>query len=301
MSSESNSAKIFIHGTGAVSPAGWGTKPLFDALASGTPLPIKEIPRPGMNSLLRVRQAPAPTPRPSWLAHERLRRTSPITQYAVAAALEALGTDAAHVTNGSLRLGVIVTVMSGCVNYSRRFYDETLRDPATASPLVFPETVFNAPASHIAALLGTTAIDYTLVGDPGTFVQGLALAADWLSRDEVDGCLVIGAEEIDWLTSHAFRLFHRNIVLSDGAGAVIFGKNRLQNTPSNSPSSPTRIFSLPNNREPMPSAVCEINFPSTKHGGACGRPSKSPALRRSGSTCLERLVGPTHFPEKNSR
>ena len=23
-----------------------------------------------------------------------------------------------------------MTVMSGCVNYSRRFYDETLRDPA---------------------------------------------------------------------------------------------------------------------------------------------------------------------------
>ena len=70
--------------------------------------------------------------------------------------------------------------MSGSVNYSRRFYDETLKDPATASPLVFPETVFNAPASHLAALLGTTAINYTLVGDPGTFLQGIALAADWL-------------------------------------------------------------------------------------------------------------------------
>jgi hypothetical protein len=89
---------------------------------------------------------------------------------------------------------------------------------------VFPETVFNAPSSHIAALLGTTAINYTLVGDPGTFVQGLALAADWLARGEIDGCLVVGAEEIDWLTSHAFRLFHRDIVLSEGAGAVYLRK-----------------------------------------------------------------------------
>jgi len=216
--------EIFVHGTGAVSPAGWGTKPLFDVIASGVPLPIKEIPRPGTNKTLRVRQVPAPNPRPPWLTHARLRRTSPITQYAVAAALEALGADAAKVSDGSLRLGVIVTVMSGCVNYSRRFYDETLRDPATASPLVFPETVFNAPSSHIAALLGTNAINYTLVGDPGTYVQGLALAADWLSRDEVDGCLVIGAEELDWLTSNAFRLFHRNIILGDGAGAVYLRK-----------------------------------------------------------------------------
>jgi 3-oxoacyl-(acyl-carrier-protein) synthase len=214
------STDIFIHGTGAVSPAGWGKKPLLDAIAAGTPVPIKELPRPSTNTSLRVRQVPPPNPRPPWFAHARLRRTSPITQYIVAAALEAVGPDAARVTEGSLRLGVIVSVMSGCVNYSRRFYDETLRDPATASPLVFPETVFNAPGSHIAALLGTNAINYTLVGDPGTFLQALALAADWLTGGEVDGCLVVGAEEIDWLTSHAFRLFHRDIILSEGAGAV---------------------------------------------------------------------------------
>jgi 3-oxoacyl-(acyl-carrier-protein) synthase len=217
---------IEIRGTGVVSCAGWGLKPLLDAMAAGTPLPIKEIPRPGTGQSLRVRQVPTPVPRPPWLAHARLRRTSPITQYIVAAALEAIGADAAAIADGTLRLGVIVTVMSGCVNYSRRFYDEALRDPATASPLVFPETVFNAPASHLAALLGSNAINYTLVGDPGTFAQGLALAADWLARGDVDGCVLVGAEEIDWLTSHAFRLFHRNIVLSDGAGAVYL-RNRI--------------------------------------------------------------------------
>ncbi len=214
------STDIFVHGTGAVSPAGWGKKPLLDAIANGIPLAPRELPRPNAKESLRVRQVPPPNPRPPWFAHARLRRTSPITQYIVAASLEAIGADAARVTDGSLRLGVIVSVMSGCVNYSRRFYDETLRDPATASPLVFPETVFNAPGSHIAALLGTNAINYTLVGDPGTFLQAMALAADWLTRGDVDGCLVVGAEEIDWLTSHAFRLFHRDIVLSDGAGAV---------------------------------------------------------------------------------
>jgi len=211
---------VIVCGTGAVSPAGWGVKPLVEAVANQAALPLKEIPRPGTGTLLRVRQVPALNPRPPWLAHARLRRTSPITQYSVAAALEALGADAAAVREGALKLGVIVAVMSGCVNYSRRFYDETLRDPATASPLVFPETVFNAPSSHVAALLGTEAINYTIVGDPGTFVQGLALAADWLLTGAVDACLVVGAEEIDWTTSHAFQLFSRQIVLSDGAGAL---------------------------------------------------------------------------------
>jgi hypothetical protein len=214
------STSIFVRGSGAVSPAGWGVAPLVQAIEAETPMAVRELLQPETSNVLRVRQVPAPNPRPPWLANARLRRTSPITQYSVAAAFEALGADSALVGNGALKLGVIACVMSGCVNYSRRFYDETLRDPATASPLVFPETVFNAPSSHIAAVLGTQAINYTLVGDPGTFVQGLALAADWLLAGMVDGCIVVGAEEIDWITSHAFRLFNRDVILSDGAGAL---------------------------------------------------------------------------------
>lgn len=228
-----------------MSPAGWGVEPLRQAVErgqqagkpagqqasspaglpacrpAGVPLlPVKELARPGWTKPLLVRAVPPPNPRPAFFGHARLRRSSPISQYAVAAALEALGDDVAKVNDGSLRLGIVVCVMSGCVNYSRRFYDEVLREPSTASPLVFPETVFNAPGSHLAALLGTNAINYTLVGDPGTFVQGLALGAQWLDVGLVDGCLVVGAEEVDWVTADAFRLFTRRLVLSEGAGAI---------------------------------------------------------------------------------
>ncbi|HXT11447.1 MAG TPA: hypothetical protein VN873_07770 [Candidatus Angelobacter sp.] len=235
---------IFVCGTGAVSPAGWGMNVFREALQSsphvensGTgvspvrietygqdaratiEIPAKELARPG-NAPLRVRQVPPPNPRPPFLTHARLRRTSPIAHYAVSAALEALGEDASQVSSGAVRLGVVYCALSGCVNYSRRFYDEVLKDPATASPLVFPETVYNSPASHLAALVGTIGINYTLVGDPGTFVQGLVLAADWLTDKRVDACLVIGAEEMDWLTAGAYRLFERKIIYADGAGAI---------------------------------------------------------------------------------
>ncbi len=213
-------SRIFVHGIGAVSPAGWGVAPLREAVLGKKTIEDRELARPGWTKPLRARQVPAPATRPAFLAHARFRRTSPISQFAVAAALEALGDDAASVSSGALRLGIVLCVMSGCVNYSRRFYDEVLKEPAMASPLIFPETVFNAPSSHLAALLGTTAINYTLVGDPGTFLQGLALAGDWLNQKQVDGCLVIGAEEMDWVTTDAFRLFARRIVLSEGAGAV---------------------------------------------------------------------------------
>src|SRR5262245_56472854 len=137
-------SRIFVHGVGAVSPAGWGVEPLRHAIAANEPLPVAALARPGRNCSLRVRQVLSPSPRPSFLSHPRLRRTSAITQYGVAAALEAIGADAARAQAGTLQLGIVFAVMSGSVNYSQRFYDETLRDPATASPLVFPETVFNA-------------------------------------------------------------------------------------------------------------------------------------------------------------
>ncbi|HLP78341.1 MAG TPA: hypothetical protein VK327_15655, partial [Candidatus Paceibacterota bacterium] len=210
---------IYIQGIGAVSPAGWGIAPFRDALNRREPIPVKALVRPGWHEPLYVRQTPVAVPRPTFLAHARLRRTSPIAQYVVSAALEALGSDAGKFSGG-LRLGIVFCAMSGCVNYSRRFYDEVLKEPATASPLLFPETVYNSPASHLAALLGTTSINYTIVGDPGTFLQGIVLASDWLDQGRVDGCLVVGAEEMDWLTADAARLFDRNAIIADGAGAL---------------------------------------------------------------------------------
>ncbi|HSH93114.1 MAG TPA: hypothetical protein VK968_03135, partial [Roseimicrobium sp.] len=171
---------IVVERCGAVSPGGWGVAALLEITDANRALPSSPLLRPGWEMPMQAHPVPAPAARLPIFAHARLRRTSPVSQYAVAAALEALGTDQAAVTAGQIRLGVICCVMSGCVNYSRRFYDEALKDPSTASPLVFPETVFNAPSSHLASVLGATGLNYTVVGDPGTFVQALAMAANWL-------------------------------------------------------------------------------------------------------------------------
>ena len=212
-------SSIVIQGMGAVSPAGWSAEDLLAAIRVGQSLPVATLARPGLDGRLNIRRVPT-TPVAPWSRHPRLRRASQITRFATAAAIEALGADAARVSDGSLRLGIVYCVMAGCVNYSSRFYQEVMADPATASPLLFPETVFNAPASHLAALLGTPAINYTVVGDDTAFIQGLATAAGWLAEDRLDGCLVIGAEECDWLTSEAMRLFDRETVLAEGAGAI---------------------------------------------------------------------------------
>jgi Beta-ketoacyl synthase, N-terminal domain len=222
-------SRIFVHGLGAVTPAGWGVPALRAALAANKPLPTINLPRPGWEKSFSVRQVPPLPARQGFLAHPRLRRASSIAQHTVAAALEALGDNVASVQAGSQRLGVVVCLMAGCVTYSRRFCEEMFRDPATASPLIFPETVFNAPASHVAAYLGSSGINYTLVGDDSTFLQGLSLAAEWLLSGNADGCVVVGGEELDWIVADAMRLFHRQAIHSAGAGAVYLRGNMTGN------------------------------------------------------------------------
>jgi len=217
-------SRVFLHGAGSVSPAGWGVPALRQVVADGQPLPVQAIARPGWENPLKVRSVPPPPQRPAFLAHPRLRRVGAMTQHCIATALEALSGDIPDIQAGKTRLGIIVCMMAGGVTYSRRFFEDVLCDPATASPLLFPETVFNAPASHLAAFLGTTMINYTLVGDDGTFLQALALAADWLADDRVDGCVVLGTEEVDWIVADALRLFQRDNIYAGGAGAVYLKK-----------------------------------------------------------------------------
>jgi hypothetical protein len=190
------------------------------SLEQGRPLPIQALPRPGWEKPLQTRVVPPPPAKPAFLAHARLRRASPMAHYTLGAALEALGGDADLVKSGALRLGIVACTMTGGLTYSRRFYQEVLQDPAMASPLVFPETVFNAPASHLSAYLGTDTVNYTLVGDAGAFLQGLAVAAQWLDDGVAEACIVIGAEEADWTAADALRMFERQAVHTAGAGAL---------------------------------------------------------------------------------
>ena len=217
-------SRVFVSGLGSVSPAGWTVQALRDALAGNEPLPVQPLTRPGWQRPLKMRPVPNPAVRPPFLAHPRLRRTSPITHYAAAAALEAVkSVQNSH--DARPRIGIIVCLQSGCVQFSFRFFEETLQDAATASPLLFPETVFAAPASHVAALLENTPLVCTLAGDPSSYAQGLALGIDWLLEDRADVCLVIGAEEINWLLADALWHFDHRAIVSAGAGALCLSLN----------------------------------------------------------------------------
>jgi len=176
------------------------------------------------------------------VAHARLRRASAISRFAAAAGLSALESGGLKIdaTNAE-RVALIFAISNGGVIYTKRFYRDIVNTGAeSASPLLFPETVFNAPASHLAAILGITGVTYTLVGDGAVGLAAVKMAQELMESEPLDYCLVVGTEEIDWLLCDAYRRWrllrvappiepygkqNRGMILSEGAGAILLARD----------------------------------------------------------------------------
>ena len=229
-----------IAGMGWVTPLGSGVDEVWNRLVKGETAVAESISSPLGNdySVFRVpASATAQAP-----AHPRLRRSSAISRFAAVAGLAALADAKVKLDEETAtRTALIFAVSNGGVIYTKRFYHDIVESGAqAASPLLFPETVFNAPASHLAAILGITGASYTLVGDGAVGTLALKMAEDLLASDTLDYCLVVGAEEADWLLCDAYRKWRllraappiepfqnppHGMILSEGAGAILLGRS----------------------------------------------------------------------------
>ena len=175
------------------------------------------------------------------IRHPRLRRASAISRFAAAAGLHALENAGIKLdAENATRIALIFAISNGGVIYTKRFYHDIVESGAqAASPLLFPETVFNAPASHLSAIIGVTGATYTLVGDSAVGILAIKMAADLMADESLDYCLVVGAEEVDWLLCDAYRKWRllrkrspiepfakkaQGFILSEGAGALLIGR-----------------------------------------------------------------------------
>jgi len=229
-----------IAGTGWVTPLGSDVGDVWKRLLNGETASVRSISSP-LGHAYPVFPVPAEaTARAP--AHPRLRRSSAISRFAVVAGLAALEDAKLKLdAETAARTALIVAVSNGGVIYTKRFYHEIVESGAqTASPLLFPETVFNAPASHLAAILGIAGASYTLVGDGAVGILALKMAEDLMESETLDRCLVVGAEEAEWLLCDAYRKWRllrsappiepfkqppRGTILSEGAGAVLLSRS----------------------------------------------------------------------------
>lgn len=229
-----------VAGMGWVTPLGRGIDLVWDRLLGGKeaiPEAISDSVSKKSYSAFRV-PAETLTQLPP---HPRLRRASAISKFAAAAGLDAIAQ--AESTVGKIDpegTALIFAASNGGVVYTKRFYQGIVEEGAqSASPLLFPETVFNAPASHLAAILGIAGATYTIVGDGAVGVLAIKMANDLLENESAKFCLVVGAEEADWILCDAYHkwrllrneppieLFHdppRGSILSEGAGAVLLSR-----------------------------------------------------------------------------
>jgi 3-oxoacyl-(acyl-carrier-protein) synthase len=227
--------KLAIQGTGWVTPLGNSIPAVWDALLRGGEATAGTI-----SSELNPQIYPAFCVPESKASHPRLRRASAISRFAVEAGLAALQNAELNPQDVSSRMALVFATANGGVIYTKRFYHDIVRAGAqAASPLLFPEPVFNAPASHLAAVMGMTGATYTLVGDSAVGLLALKMAEDLMQNEALDYCLVVAAEEVDWLLCDAysrwrllrkqpplevFRVRPRGAILSEGAGAVLLGR-----------------------------------------------------------------------------
>jgi Beta-ketoacyl synthase, N-terminal domain len=215
---------LAVIGQGAVTPAGIG----IDALLHGKPVQTEIAPLGQPDKTWPVLRVNPKDPAFSrWQREPRLRRASPIAFFLVEAAEQALTGVSAE---DRKETGLIVAFSAGCLVYSRRFFEGIIKQgQRSASPALFPETVFNSPVSHVATVLGLNGAAYALVGDESAWVGALQTASVWLQMERVKQVVVLGVEEFDPLVLDAYRsvrwLRRQNsahgFLTSEGAAGVL--------------------------------------------------------------------------------
>lgn len=216
-----------IIGLGWVTPLGRDVETVYQRLENGE-LPMASfLPEAANRQVFRIE----PDLIKDITALPRLRRSSAISHFAVAAAQDAIAQ--AGLTEDQLaRTTLIFAASDGGVVYTRRFYGDVVEHGlGSGSPLLFPETVYNAPASHVAGTAGLSGEVLTLVGDSATALSAIQMAVEAFHLPGIDYCLVVAAQEMDWISAEVYdrwKLIHGSYneaaFFAEGAAAVVIAR-----------------------------------------------------------------------------
>ncbi len=166
----------------------------------------------------------------------RFRRAAVVTQYALVAAAEALkeaGLD--FTTYDGKRVGVVCGVTHGALGYSCDFHKGfSTEGPLGASPVLFSDSVLNAPTGALSLAFGIKGPSHTLVGGPDVGVQAIEYGAELVKDGKVDVCLVASSEALNERIIEAYLKFGLGAdkgddapIFGEGAGAVIIERGKV--------------------------------------------------------------------------
>jgi 3-oxoacyl-[acyl-carrier-protein] synthase II len=189
---------IVVTGIGIVSPLGVGKEAFWDN-CSKAKTGIKQITSFDTSSLRSNTGGWVKDFDPSeYMSPGAYRRMSRISRMAVASSVEALKDSGLILDDADRgRIAVIMGTSYGSSSHAEEFYISLLNNgPRGAQPFLFPETVPNAPASHIAMFHEITGPNSTFCQNEISAENAILYAQNLLLQNQVDVALVGGADEL---------------------------------------------------------------------------------------------------------
>lgn len=242
MSEPTTSDRICITGIGIVSPIGIGKEEFLSSLKNGKS-GIEEIrefdTRFSRSKKGGVIQSFHPK---DFIPASKIRRLDRASQFAIAATKLALADAQFTVTQeNSARVGVVLGSGFCGLSSSEEFHrGQVLKGFLDLNPMLFPNTVPNAPSSYVSIELGIQGVNSTLVQSFCTAEAALCFACDQLRKGKADLIVTGGVDELSEFLFRGFSELHllaidqghgeksrpydkmRNgLVLGEGAGLLV--------------------------------------------------------------------------------
>jgi 3-oxoacyl-[acyl-carrier-protein] synthase II len=234
--------RICITGIGVVSPIGIGKEEFLSSLKNGKS-GIEEIQEfdTGFSQSKKGGMIRSFHPK-DFIPASRIRRLDRASQFAIAASKLALADAQFTVTQeNSFRVGVVLGSGFCGLSSSEEFHrGQVLKGFLDLNPMLFPNTVPNAPSSYVSIELGIQGVNSTLVQSFCTAEAAVCFACDQVRKGKADLILTGGVDELSQFLFRGFSELHllatdqghgekscpydkmRNgLVLGEGAGLLV--------------------------------------------------------------------------------
>jgi len=207
--------RICITGIGVVSPIGIGKEEFLLSLKSGQS-GIDEIKEFDTHFSSSKKGGVIRSFHPKdFIPASRIRRLDRASQFAIAASKLALADAGFTVTQGSSRIGVVLGSGFCGLSSSEEFHrGQVLKGFLDLNPMLFPNTVPNAPSSYVSIELGIEGVNSTLVQSFCTAEAAIFFACDQLRKGRADLILTGGVDELSEFLFRGFSELH--LLATDG-------------------------------------------------------------------------------------
>ncbi|MBU4310760.1 beta-ketoacyl-[acyl-carrier-protein] synthase family protein [bacterium] len=198
--------RVVITGLGVISPIGIGKEAFLKSLKEGKS-GIGKITRFDTSKYRSHLGGEVTNFNPKdYINPVKIRRMDRDSQIAVASAILALRDADLEITSGnSPECGVILGSGFTGLETTEAFHRGLIEHgPSGVNPMLFPNTVPNAPAGHISIELGITGPNSTITQKGATGEGAIGYAYSLLRHDKAKVILTGGVDELSWILFHAY-------------------------------------------------------------------------------------------------